>query len=220
MNRKSNNICITLFLILMLSLSCYAADKKPIFTSDKIPETMAKEMTGLSWQPNDNIQISDLRLITVTLWGFDDKPHTGEMIVHKTVTKELLDIFKELYKKKYPIEKMNRIDKYNADDNLSMVDNNSSAFCYRVMTGSNKISKHSYGVAIDINPLQNPYIKGRYIAPIEGMSYANRENKRKGMIYKDDDCYKAFTKRGWIWGGEWESVKDYQHFEKKEIPKK
>jgi hypothetical protein len=138
------------------------------------------------------------------------------MIVHKDLADEVLDIFKDIYYAKFPIEKMKLIDDYNADDHTSMVNNNSSAFCYRTIYGTNKVSNHGMGLAIDINPFYNPHVllnKGT-VNPKEASKYANRDLNDKGMIKKDDAVYKAFISRGWTWGGNWKNP-DYQHFEKK-----
>ena len=144
---------------------------------------------------------------------FDNKIHYGEMVVDKRLAEDVIEIFKELYDKKYPIEKVRLIDEYNADDNLSMNDNNSSAFCYRTIKGSNKISNHGKGMAIDINPFQNPHVIGESTNPVEAYMYSDRTIRHIGIIIEGDDCYNAFVKRGWTWGGHW-SNPDYQHFEK------
>ena len=164
----------------------------------------------------DSININNLAYLKITYWGFDNKSHVGEMIVNKNLSEEVLDIFKEVYEEKYPIEKIKLIDEYNANDEDSMSDNNTSAFCYRVVANTNKLSQHSYGNCIDINPLYNPYIVGNYISPTKGTKYTNRKLNEKGMIKKGDALYNAFIKRGWSWGGEWNGKKDYQHFEKVE----
>ncbi len=156
----------------------------------------------------------NLSYLQVTYWGFDDKSHIGEMIVNKKLANEILDIFKEVYEKKYPIEKIKLIDEYGADDEKSMSDNNTSCFCYRVIANTNKLSKHSLGASIDVNPLYNPYIVGNNISPANSTPYTDRTIYKKGMITKGDDLYNAFISRGWNWGGEWKGKKDYQHFEK------
>ena len=184
-----------------------------LFTYSSIPENIKRKMSGNSLPVGVEIGFDDLSYLQLTYYGFDNKTHTGEMVVSNKIAKEVVDIFKELYEKRYPIEKMKLIDDYNANDNLSMQDNNSSSFCYRKIAGSNKLSNHSKGLAIDINPIQNPHVKGSSISPIEGKEYTDRTNIRKGMIVKGDACYEAFTKRGWKWGGTWNNP-DYQHFEK------
>ena len=186
----------------------------PVFSKNKLVEENINRIKGLSWKPDAPVKLDELRYIKVTYWGFDDKNHIGELVVHEKVADEVVEIFKELYEAKFPIEKIKIIDEYNADDNLSMDDNNTSSFNYRVVAGTKTLSKHSYGLAIDINPVQNPYIKGQAIQPKKGKKYTDRSNIRKGMIVRGDVCYKAFVSRGWIWGGEWKTVKDYQHFQK------
>ena len=185
-----------------------------IFTYTPLPKEVIEKITGISYKENDNVKIEDLSYLQVTYWGFDDKEYIGEIIVNTKVAGEVIEIFKELHQAKFPIEKIRLIDEYDANDDLSMADNNSSAFCYREIVGSrNKLSNHSYGMAIDINPVQNPYIKKNIILPEAGTEYLDRENIRKGMIVKGDVCYNAFKSRGWTWGGEWNTLKDYQHFE-------
>ncbi len=162
----------------------------------------------------DKVDINNLSYLKITYWGFDGKEHIGEMIVNKKVAKEVIEIFKELYNKKYQIEKVKLIDEYGADDEKSMEDNNTSAFCYREVANTNILSKHALGLAIDINPLYNPYITEKNILPINAKVYTNRNIDKKYIIKKGDDLYNAFIKRGWKWGGNWKNKKDYQHFEK------
>jgi hypothetical protein len=140
------------------------------------------------------------------------------MIVNTQVAEEVAQIFTELYEKHFPIEKIRLIDEYGASDNKSMDDNNSSSFCCRKVTGSTtKISKHTLGLAIDINPLQNPYVNKSIILPKKGICYLERTPGVRGLIVKNDVCYNAFTSKGWTWGGDWFPIKgyvDFQHFEK------
>lgn len=196
----------------------YEADEEnvlPVFMYSSLSEEIIEKIVGASYKENTPVNLDELSYIRVTYWGFDDLEHIGEIIVHKKLAVEVTEIFKELYEARFPIDKIRLIDEYGADDNISMSANNSSAFCSREITGKKDVfSNHSYGVAIDINPVQNPYIKGDTILPKEGSEYLDRENIRKGMIIKDDICYNAFINRGWTWGGEWSSLKDYQHFEK------
>lgn len=187
--------------------------QKQIFSYENIDENLKKKINNISYKENKYIKISDLADVKVTYYGFDNNTHVGELIVNKKVAKDVIEIFKELYKAKFPIEKIRLIDDYNADDDLSMSDNNTSAFCYRTVANTNTISMHGYGMAIDINPIQNPCISGKNVSPQSGSSYLNRNLRKKGMIIKNDVCYKAFTKRGWKWGGNWKNPKDYQHFE-------
>ena len=147
---------------------------------------------------------------------FDGVEHEGELVVHRKVADDVIDIFYQLYEAQYPLASVRLVDDYGevADDNLSMADNNTSAFCYRQVTGSKKLSWHSFGAAIDINPVQNPYINGKRVSPPEGKNYLNRKDKRPGMIDHSDHCYKVFRAHGWKWGGDFSGDKDYQHFYK------
>jgi hypothetical protein len=185
-----------------------------IFQSSEINEDIAKRIMGVSWKEGAPVELDDLRYLEVSYVGFDNQTHVGEMVVNKYVEEDALAIFQELYEAKYQIEKMNLIDEYEAKDALSMADNNTSSFCYRVVEGTTKLSKHAYGIAIDINPLNNPYVKGEVVEPIEGKDYVDRSVIKQGMIMEGDVCYEAFKSRGWTWGGEWNSLKDYQHFQK------
>jgi hypothetical protein len=180
-----------------------------------INEEIETRIKGVSWKQNNTIGLEDLCYVKVTYWGFDEKAHIGELIVSKELGKEVAEIFEELYSAKFPIEKIKLIDEYNAIDSKSMEDNNTSAFCYREVDGKpGKLSKHSYGIAIDINPVQNPYVYKEKIAPEIGKEYVDRSKASKGMIVKNDACYNAFVSRGWTWGGDWKYEKDYQHFQK------
>lgn len=130
-----------------------------------------------------------------------------------------MDIFRKLYAASYPIERMVLIDNYNADDNPSMEANNSSAFNFRFVAGTKKLSNHSSGMAIDINPLYNPYVKQRadgtlYVSPEKGRMYADRSKAFDYKLYDGNLCVKLFKEHGFTWGGDWQSLKDYQHFEK------
>lgn len=185
------------------------------FTFEPLPKEIINKINGVSWKEGAPVEFGDLSYVKVKYWGFDEEEHIGELIVHKKVAEEIVEIFKELHEAKFSIEKIRLIDEYDASDDLSMEDNNTSSFCYREVAGKKgTLSKHSYGIAIDINPVQNPCVTGKRVSPLEGKEYKDRKNVRKGMIVKDDICYKAFKERGWIWGGEWKSLKDYQHFQK------
>lgn len=193
--------------------------KKEYFVPLELSSAVQATMSGNSYPSYANpdiISYDDLRAVNIKYYGFDDKVHEdGVLIVNKDIAEEVGDIFEELLEKKYPIQRITMIDDYNADDDKSMKANNTSAFCYREIAGTDVLSNHSFGRAIDVNPLQNPQVtsKGK-ISPEEGRPYVDRSVNRKGMIQKGDDCYNAFVSRGWTWGGDWNSTKDYQHFEK------
>ena len=187
------------------------------FNQSEITSELFDRIYGVSYKTDCKVPKEDLVYIKLLHYGFDDKVHVGEMIVNKKIADDVLEIFKELYDVKYPIDKMLLVDEYNADDNASMADNNSSSFNYRVVDGTTKLSKHSQGLAIDINPLYNPYVRTRNgkleVLPEEGKNYTDRSQDCPYFIMKNDVCYNAFIKKGFSWGGEWNSSKDYQHFD-------
>jgi len=186
-------------------------------TIAKIPDDIEKKMTGCSWKPECPVPLENLRYLTVNHWDYDDKEQTGHLVVHAKLADELLAIFHELYDAHFPIERMELIDFYNADDERSMAANNSSAFCCRSITNvPGKFSLHSYGIAIDINPIVNPYVKGTQVLPEGGRAYLDRTKPHQGIITKslDNACYRIFTQYGYEWGGDWETRVDYQHFQK------
>lgn len=182
-----------------------------------IPNDIFEKMQGKSYKENCTVPREELRYLHILHVGFDNNTHEGELIVNKRIAEDVLDIFKELYKAGYQIEKVRLIDEYNAQDELSMRDNNSSAFNFRYISYSTTLSKHAMGLAVDINTLYNPYIKqvdGRLnIEPANAVQYVDRNRQFPHKIDHDDLCYKLFTKYGFEWGGDWEDLKDYQHFE-------
>jgi hypothetical protein len=193
------------------------AEMNSYFYQTKISDELYKRIYKKSYKADCTIPCDELRYIKVLHYGFDHKTHVGELIVNAAISDTVLSIFKELYDAKYPIEKMKLIDDYDADDEKSMSDNNTSCFNYRVIDGTTRLSKHSLGTAIDINPLYNPYVRpgmgDRSVLPINGADYADRSLNCPYYIDKQDYCYKTFLKYGFIWGGSWTSTKDYQHFE-------
>lgn len=180
----------------------------------EIDANTARRMIGKSYFDNPIIDIRNLRVVVVPYIDFEGNKKQGQIIVNQLVSQEVLEIFLDIYRSKFPIYSVKPIDCYDGDDNLSMEANNTSAFNYRYVAGTGRLSNHCYGLAIDINPVQNPYIKGERILPTIGKAFQNRGIMRKGMIMPEDTCYRAFTSRGWSWGGEWVDRIDYQHFEK------
>lgn len=154
-----------------------------------------------------------LCIIDIIYYGFDSKIHKGQIVISKELEKEVVEIFQTLFKNKFPIQKIVPIVNYKWSDSLSMANNNTSCFNYRTVKGSKKLSDHSYGRAIDINPIQNPYINYRTKKRIPiNAKYINTE---KGTILRNSFIVKAFKNKGWKWGGDWKYTKDYQHFYKK-----
>jgi len=189
------------------------------FVCIEIPDTIFDFMQGRSYKEGCTIARGDLRYLIILHRNMDGQSVVGELVVNKEISADILEIMRELYELSYPIEQVRLVDYYEGDDDLSMAANNSSAFNWRTLTGSTtRISKHAMGMAIDINPLYNPYYKFRLgeeiIKPQEGEPYVDRMWEFPYMIDRDDVCYDLFMQRGFKWGGNWNSLKDYQHFEK------
>jgi hypothetical protein len=170
-----------------------------------------KSEKGVDWD--------GLRYLQVLHRDADGNAIVGEMVCNAAVANDLMEIFTALFESGYPIEKMRLIDHYGGDDEASMRDNNTSCFNQRAITAGGRPSKHSYGLAVDINPKYNPYYKlkssGKVVVkPETGADYLDREGDFPYKIRKGDLCYKLFKQHGFHWGGDWASGKDYQHFEK------
>lgn len=189
------------------------------FTKDTISDSVFARIEGKSYKEDCTTLREDLRYLRVMHYNKEGEVRRGELICHKDIADALLEIFQELYKAKYPIERMVLVDEYGADDEASMCANNSSAFNFRYISGTRKLSSHSRGMAIDINPLYNPYVRqgkgGVRVSPSGASGYVDRTKEFPYMIVKGDLCYRLFKKYGFTWGGEWKNSKDYQHFEKK-----
>lgn len=181
-----------------------------------IPKTVAKKMKKYSWREGCPVPMEELSYLRLSHWGLDGKIHTGELIVNREVATETLQIFEELFRQKFPVEKMELVDKYNGSDDLSMAANNTSAFnCRSVTDKPGVFSRHSYGKAIDINTKINPYVRGEIVEPKGGEAFLDRREAKPGMIIANDAVVQTFIRRGWEWGGSWKTLKDYQHFEKR-----
>lgn len=196
-------------------------DAADSFYYTALTDEIKARITGKSYPDTDEtLQISyeDLAYVHVLHYDFQAQVQEGELICNQTIAQDLVDIFYELYESQYPIEKIRLIDEYDADDEASMADNNTSCFNYRTVPGRTTLSNHSYGCAIDINPLYNPYVRTsggkELISPDNAVPYADRSADFPHKIDKNDLCYRIFIEHGFRWGGAWNSSKDYQHFEK------
>ncbi|MCH5213425.1 MAG: M15 family metallopeptidase [Oscillospiraceae bacterium] len=192
-------------------------------TAQAIPDDVKAQMAGKSMPSGASVTYDQLSYLTIPIYDFNYNVTEGHLVVSKTLAEEVLDIFAELFDIKYPIQEMSLIDKYNADDYTSIEHNNTSSFCYRLSTGgSGKLSMHAYGRAIDINPQINPYVSGNGTGAHENArEYWSRDVSRwtsdiakAAYIGPGTKIYQIFTSRGWTWGGNWSSYRDYQHFEK------
>ena len=187
------------------------------FYMTEISDDLLERMKGKSFKDDCTVQREDLRYIHVLHKDLDGSVKEGEMVLNKYIAEDVLDIFKELYAADYPIERVRLVDEYDADDEMSMRDNNSSSFNFRFISHTTKVSKHGLGMAVDINPLYNPYVKEvdgqTVIEPSTGEPYVDRSADFAFKIDENDLCYKLFREHGFEWGGSWTDRKDYQHFE-------
>jgi len=181
-------------------------------TQGALPPAVRTRMTGSSWRQGCPVSLDGLALLSVPHWGFDAAVHRGELVVAASVAEATLGVFRALYDERFPIDKMRLVDEYDANDDRSMADNNTSAFNCRRITGGSSWSAHSYGTAIDLNPRQNPYVKGATVLPPEGSAFLDRTDVRPGMAVEGSGPVRGFDALGWGWGGRWSSPKDYQHF--------
>lgn len=187
----------------------YAAQILPI------DDTLRADMTNRSWRDDPRCpKFSDLRIVRLTHYGFDGRVRIGELVVAAWVADEVARIFEHLFLARFPIERMERIDAFDGDDDASMAANNSSAFNFRVVAGTNVLSHHALGVAIDINPVQNPWLHGDRVDPPSGRAYLDRSHVRPGMVTRDGPVVEAFKTYGWHWGGDFTDSLDYHHFSK------
>jgi hypothetical protein len=178
-----------------------------------IPAAMRAQMIGVSWREGCPVGLADLRLIMLTYRGFDGRAHTGRLVANRAAAPVLVAVFRRLYAAGFPIRRMEPVDRYGGDDYRSIEADNTSAFNCRSATGSSRWSNHAYGLAIDVNPIENPYVsRGRSSHPASA-PYLDRSRHRSGMAYEGGVLVEAFRASGWGWGGSWSgSVKDYQHF--------
>ena len=167
-----------------------------------------------SWHKGCPVPPSQLRRVRLTYWGFDRKAHSGALVVNASVVPEVAGVFRRLYVKRFPIRRMRPIDAYGGNDERSLAADNTSAFNCRfaVGPGRRRWSAHAYGQAIDVNPVENPYLEGGRVHPRAGRAYLDRSRIRPGMAVRGGLLVRAFAAVGWQWGGRWTGTPDYQHF--------
>lgn len=195
---------------------------QPGFYYEPLTDEVKLKITGISYPESGcSVPYEDLHYVGLLYRDFNGEEQTGELICNKAVAQDMVEIFYELYRNDYQIERIRLIDEYNGDDTASMADNNTSCFNYRVVDGTTSLSKHAYGLAIDINPFYNPYVvfnkdgtDNTYISPAGSEIYADRSQDFAYKIDENDLCYRLFIEHGFTWGGNWNSSKDYQHFQK------
>jgi hypothetical protein len=183
-----------------------------VFTSSV--SAVSAAALGSSWRPGCPVGPDQLRSVRLAFWGFDGRAHTGSLVVHATVTDAVTRVFRSLFEGRFPIRRMDPVDAFDGSDPASMAADNTSAFNCRnaVTTGPPSWSVHAYGKAIDVNPVENPYLEGGGVQPPAGSGYIDRADVRPGMAAPAGPLVTAFVAAGWQWGGRWSSSPDYQHF--------
>ena len=175
-----------------------------------IPPNIRERM--VSWHPGCPVPIRRLRLLKFNHWDFQDDERRGRLIIQQAEAPKVLGVMRTLYRAHFRMKKIWLIDAYGGSDDRSMAADNTSAFNCRFVAGTSRWSEHAYGKAIDINPVENPYVSGNHVSPAAGRRYADRSLRARGMIHAGDKVVRAFRSIGWSWGGYWSGPKDYQHF--------
>ena len=165
-----------------------------------------------SWRSGCPVGPAQLRLLRLGYWGFDGKPRVGSLVVRDRVARDVVTVFRRLYAARFPIHRLRKVDAYRGSDDASMAADNTSAFNCRFVSGTRRWSQHAYGEAIDVNPVENPYVQGSGVRPPAGRRYLDRSNVRPGMAVWRGALVRAFASVGWQWGGRWGGTPDYQHF--------
>ncbi|ACY18007.1 M15 family metallopeptidase [Haliangium ochraceum] len=182
---------------------------------EPIAEHRWMQMRDKSWREHPACPArSALALIHMNHWGFDERVHRGTLVVAAELAREIVQAFEQIFAARFPIERMTPVAEFGGDDEASMAANNCSAFNFRVIAGTERLSQHSFGNAIDINPVQNPWLSGGRVLPEAGRAYIERAGQHPGMIVRPGPVTDAFDAVGWDWGGDWSDYKDYHHFAK------
>jgi hypothetical protein len=177
-----------------------------------IDEALARRMTPSSWRAGCPVGLGSLRYLTVRHWGFDHRPHDGELVLNADAVIPMLHVLRALWDMRYPVRRMQLIDDYGGSDDASLAADNTSMFNCRPVAGTSRWSEHAFGRAIDIDPVENPYVAGPHVSPPAEAAFLDRTQARPGLIRAGDAVVRAFAEVGWGWGGDFASTKDYQHF--------
>jgi hypothetical protein len=184
----------------------FRADVRPIGPS------LAATMTGVSWRPGCPVPLRDLRAVRLRHWGFDGGARWGTLVVHRDAADDIVSVFRRLYAVRFPVRRIVPVDTYGGSDFRSIEADNTSAFNCRFVDGTRRWSEHAYGRAIDVNPIENPYVSGSTTSHAASRPYLRRSPARPGMAVEGGVLVRAFDAVGWGWGGRWSRVQDYQHF--------
>ncbi|HEU4751278.1 MAG TPA: M15 family metallopeptidase [Acidimicrobiia bacterium] len=182
----------------------------PVF--DVVLDEVTATDLGVTWREGCPVGPSELRLLTLSHHGFDDQVHTGQLVIHFDWATKVTGVFQLLFEAGFPIERIEPMTVFGADDDAAMAANNSSGFNCRNVAGTNRWSEHAFGRAIDISPLVNPWVRGSQVDPPGGQAFLDRDGSVPGLIVGGDVVVEAFAAIGWGWGGYWSSPKDYMHF--------
>jgi hypothetical protein len=198
-------------LLLFMLLAAVPSQQPPF---DHAVSRVSKSELRYSWRPGCPVAPAQLRRVRLSFWGFDGRPHTGTLVVSANAVGDIVNVFARLYAARFPIRRMRPIDAYRGSDERSLAADNTSAFnCrYAIAPGPRRWSAHAYGQAIDVNPVENPYVLGGTVRPRAGRAYLDRTNVRRGMAVRGGLLVRAFAAVGWQWGGRWSGSPDYQHF--------
>jgi hypothetical protein len=181
--------------------------------ASQVEPVPADVLARSTWEPGCPVGADDLAYVRLTFWGFDDRRHTGELLLNRSVADDVVGVFRTLYEERFPFEELRVTPRSELDAPPTGDGNGTGSFVCRPTTGSTTTySQHAYGLAIDLDPFQNPYTKGDLVLPELASSYLDRDHVRPGMITPDGVVVRAFESIGWTWGGTWSSLKDYQHF--------
>jgi hypothetical protein len=188
----------------------WASAAAPRFTAEVAPVRWAD--LRFSYRAGCPVGPTQLRTVRLSYWGFDGRPHLGRLVVNRRVARDVVTVFRRLYAARFPIRRMVPVSRYRGSDEASMAADNTSAFNCRFVSGTRRWSMHAYGLAIDVNPVENPYVSGSRVRPPAGNRYLNRARRRPGMAVEGGLLVGAFAAVGWKWGGRWPGTPDYQHF--------
>jgi hypothetical protein len=197
--------------VLLGALAVPAAAAEPPAFSGTVHAVTRADLPH-SWRPGCPVGPAQLRLLRLRYWGFDGTDHVGLLVVRDRAAADVVKVFRRVYAARFPIRRMRKVDAYRGSDDASMAADNTSAFNCRFVGGTRRWSQHAYGEAIDVNPVENPYVQGGRVSPSAGRRYLDRSRVRAGMAVSGGTLVRAFAAVGWQWGGSWGATPDYQHF--------
>ena len=189
-----------------------AASRPYTFVARRLPRRIRRRITGVSWHRGCPVGRGRLRYLRIAYHGFDGRVHRGEMIANAAAVRPLRRAFASLYRSDFPVRRMRLVDRYGGSDYRSIEADNTSAFNCRPVTGGSRWSEHAYGRAVDVNPIENPYVSNGRTAHRRSRRYLDRSHRRRGMAFPGGALVRAFRRVGWGWGGRWSNPTDYQHF--------